>query len=106
MDLAGLSSIKIESALVEAGERLRTLVLGALHGVVGVATEKSCSLHVSSCLAAEAARSWVWAKLEAEMALSSSYWVIEWTALPVGPGVVRFHVSQTSSFLYVDSILL
>ncbi len=97
MDRAGLSSIIMESALVEAGERLRTLVLGALHGEVGVATEKSCILHESTCMAAEAARSWLWARLEAVMAMSNSSWDIARTALPVGPGVEGFHESQASS---------
>ncbi len=96
MERAELSSIIIESVLVEAGERLRIFDLGTLRGEVGVATEKNCNLHESSCMAAEAARSWLWAILEAEMALSNSNLVISWTALSVGPGVVGFHVSHPS----------
>ncbi len=99
MERAGLSSIMMESVLVESGERLRIKDLGALHGDVGVATENNCRLHESSCMAADAARSRVWDILEAVMALSSSSLVIPWTALPICPGVAGIHVSHPSSEL-------
>jgi hypothetical protein len=106
MDLAGLSSIIIESVLGEAGERPRISDLGPLYGDVGVATENNCTLHMSSCMAAEAARRRVWAILDAEMAQSSSSLDICWADLPMGVGVVGDHVSHPADELYVDSILL